>query len=643
MISFFRRALSSKLVLGLLALIAIAFVITGVERPFAGSLPSSSSAVATIGGQEITESEMVKRVQNQVDALRREQPGFDMAAFIAQGGVERTVELAMNGRALEIFAAKQGMIASKRLVDGEIASIPAFAGPTGKFDPTTFQNLLVQRRINENELREDFAREAVTKALLIPASGASRVPTSLVSPYAALLLEKREGTIAIVPSGAFVDSRIPSEAELQGYYRAHLARYTVPERRVVRVATIDRARFAGVSATDAEIAAAYNRNAGQFAARERRRFTQVIVADEAQARAVLARAQAGTPLDAAAKAAGREAISVPDTDQTSFAALTSADVARAAFSAPARGFAALRRSGLGYHVVRVDAIVTTPATPLSAVRTKLAADVVEAKTAKAVADLVAQIEDASTNGATFDELAAKNGLSTATMPAITASGIAPDLPTFKPDANVTAVLRDAFQADPNDDSSVTTLEPGKRFALWKLDRIVPAAPRPLAQLREQVGADLRLERGAKAAKTAANAVMAAVNSGTPFEAALSRVGRPLPPPQSVKASRLQLAQAKGQIPPPLTLMFAMPERRARVLEAPRGQGWFIVYLARIEGGDVSTRPDLLTAAQQQLSRAAGDEYVQQFARAVRDGLGAKRNDAAIAKLKQVLVRGGAAR
>lgn len=641
MISFFRRALSSKLVLGLLALIAIAFVITGIERPFQGSLPggTSGSAVATVGGEDIGEAEMVKRVQNQVDALARAQPGFDMARFIAQGGVEQTVDLTMNARAIEMFARAQGMVASKRLVDGEIASIPAFAGPTGKFDPAIFQNLMAQRRISETELRQDFAREALTKALLIPVAGASRLSAKAVEPYASLLLEKREGAIAIVPSAAFADARVPTDAAVQTFYKAHVARYTVPERRVVRFAAIDGARFAGLTATDAEINAAYAARAAQYAPRQLRRFTQVIVADEAQARAVLARATAGTPLDVAARAVGRDAIPVAETDQAAFAKLTSPEVAAAAFAASPKGFAELRRSGLGFHVVRVDAATTTPATPLSAVATKLAAGVVEGKTARAIADLVAGVEEASSNRATFDELVAKYKLTAAATPAVTAAGASLDVPGFKPDPALTAILRDAFAADADDDPSVTTIEPGKRFALLKIDRVIPSAPRPLPQIRDQVSADLRLDLGARAAKTAADAVAAALNAGTPMTAALARAGRPLPPPQPVAASRLQLAEAKGQIPPPIATMFTIPEKRARVMRAPQGKGWFVVYVSRIESGDVSTRPDLAAKAQVELSKVAGDEYVQQFARAIRDGLGSTRNDAAIARLKQTLLAG----
>lgn len=643
MITFFRRALSSKLVLGLLALIAIAFIITGIEQPFQGSVSSGSGSgiVASVGGEDITEAEMVKKVRNQVDALRREQPGFDMARFVAGGGVEQTLDLAIDGRAFEIFARRQGMTASKRLVDGEIASRPEFAGPTGKFDQATFQSVLRGVRITEQDVRGEFTREALTKPLRVAASGASRLPATLVQPYAALLLEKREGTIAIIPSGAFVDARAASDADLATFYKANVARYTVPERRAVRYATIDRTRFAGLTATDAEVKAAYDRNTAEYAPRERRRFTQVIVPDEATAKAILARASTGAPLDTAARAAGRDTIPVADIDQAGFAKLTSPAVAAAAFAAPARGFASLQRSGLGYHVIRVDAVTTTPATTLSAVAPKLAAAIVEGKTARALADVVAQIDDAA-NGATFDELVKTYALTATTTPVVTATGQSLDTPGFQPDATVTAVLREAFQADPDDHPSVATIEPGQRFALLKLDRVVPAAPRPLAQIRERVAADFAIDRGARAAKVAADGIVAAVNRGTPLAQALAKLGKPLPPPQPVAVSRMQLAQAKGQIPPPIEMMFGMAEKRARLLRAPEGQGWFVIYLNRIESGDVATRPDLTAAAQAQLSRVAGEEYVQQFARAIRDQLGTKRNEAAIAQLKKTLLAGGGA-
>lgn len=641
MLSLFRNFSKSPIGLGIFALILIAFVVTLYEgKSGLGGMSLGGTSLASVGGETIDEAELTRRVQNQLEGARQSDPSLDMAKFIGAGGLERTIELTTTGRALEVFAEQQGMVASKKLVDGAIASIPAFHGPTGKFDPMTFQQVLAQRKLSESMLRDDFAREALTKALAIPIAGAARVPAGLVQPYASLLLEVREGRIAQVPSGAFQPTAAPSDAEVQGFYQRNLARYTVPERRTIRYATFDKSIVAEkAKATDAEIEALYKSQEKDYGAREKRAFTQVIVPTEAEANAVLAKVKGGMSMADAGKSVKRDALTVPATDPRGFEQLTGPEVAAAAFAAPKGEFAAIKRSGLGYHVVRVDSVQTIAATPLSAVRTKLASDIAVQKEARAIADFVGEIEDAATGGATFDELVKKYGLTAETTPALNSAGIAIDTPSYAATPAVAAVLKPVFQALADDDPSVTALPENAGYVFWKLDRTIPAAPKPLAELRAQVVADVQNDKGATAAKVAADKIVAAVNTGTSLDVALKNAGVPLPAPAPAKASRLQLAQSQTAVPPPLALMFSLPEKRARALAMPARGGWFIVIADKVIPGDAKQAPGLIEATREQLAGVVGDEYVQQFAAAVRNQVGIKTNAAAIAKLKGTL-RGG---
>ena len=643
MLGFFRRFSKSPLGIGIFALILIAFVVTLYEGKSGfggGSLTGTGGAVATVGSKAIDEIELARRVQNQLDGERQRNPEMDMTQFVASGGVEKTVDLTATGRALEIFAASQGMVASKKLVDGAIASISAFNGPTGKFDQTTFAQVLAQRKLSEVIVRADFGREALTKMLAIPAAGAARVPTGLIMPYASLLLESRTGEVAVVPSEAFVPKTPPTDAELQTFYQRNIVRYTVPERRIVRFAKFDKSRVTGkAAATDAEIQAVYTADPA-YAVRDKRAFTQLIVPTQAQANDLLAKVKGGMSMAEAGKSLQRDALSVALTDKKAFEQLTGARVAEAAFATAKGGFAAVERSGLGFHIVRVDAIQNIAATPLASVRAKLAAEITAQKETRAIAEFVSSIEDDISNNATFDEVTKKYGLTVATTPPLTNGGRAYDVAGYQAPTEVSAVIADAFRAEPDDEPSVATLPGGAGYVLWKLDRIVSAAPKPLAELRQMVTADVQIDKGSKAAKVAADKIVAAVNSGTPLGTALQSVGVSLPPPRPAGARRIDLAQAQEKVPPPLALMFAMPEKRARALQIEGRQGWYVVYVDKIQRGDARAAPGLVEATQQQLSGAIGDEYVQQFANAIRANVGVKKDDAAIARLKRSLTGSG---
>lgn len=643
MLSFFRKFAKSPVGLAVFGIIIIAFVVTLYDGNALGGAGSTGGAIAKVGDATVAEAEAVRRTQNALDVARAEQPELDLNAFVEQGGAERTIDQMINGRAFEQFAAMNGLIASRRLVDGQIASIPAFNGPNGQFDRTAYLAILDQRRIPETQLRDDFAREALQKMLLVPVAGGARPPLNLVMPYAALLLEVRQGQVATVPSVNFASNTPLSDADLTTYFQRNVARYTVPERRIVKLARFDRTRFDGkISLSDAEIAAAYKAGAAKYAGRETRSFTQIIASKQSDADALLTKVRGGTSMPEAAKALGLEALSVAMTDKTAFAKLTGAKVADAAFAAPKGGFAAVSQSGLGYHIVRVDNVNAVAARPLEAVRGELVAELSKTKIDAAISDLVASIEDDITDGATFDDVAKKHALVAEVSPALTASGVSPEAPDYKLPADYQPLLRDVFQAEAGDDPQVAAVGNGTAYVVYHMDRVVAAAPKPLAAIRSQVMADAQVERSALAAKRVADAVAAAANRGTPLAQALAGSGAKLSAPRPVSARRIDLIQAREQVPPPVATLFGIAERRARVIPAPQGAGWFIVYLDKITPGDPKTAAPLIAQTQQQLTRVIGDEYVQQFASAVKAKVGVTRNAGALAAFKKSMT-GGAAR
>lgn len=643
MMTFFRRFATSPIGLAVFAVIIIAFIVTLYEGQSLSGAAGAGGSLASVDGKAVTEAEATRAVQNQLEGARRENPELDMATFVNQGGAERTIDQLINGRALEAFAAANGLIASRKLVDGAIASIPAFAGPNGAFDRTTYLGILSQRQIPEKQLRDDFGREAVSKMLLAPIAGGATIAGGVVLPYASLLLETRRGQIAFVPAALFATASPPSDADVTTFYQRNIARYTVPERRIIKVAQFDRTRFEGrIAPTEAEIATAYKAAAAQYAGRETRTLTQIIVANKSDAEALLARVRGGTPMASAATSLGLEALAVPSTDKAAFAKLTGPRVADAAFAAPTGGVAALAQSGLGYHVVRVEAVQNVAGRTLDQVRGELVASLSKVKVDEALADLVAKIEDDINDGATFDDVVKKEGLTATSTPAITASGLAPDAQGFTLPPELQPLLRDAFQADTGDDPQVASVGNGAAYVLYHMDRVIPAAPRPLGAIKDQVTADARNDRATRAAKRVADAIAAKVGGGIPFAQAMATAGVVLPPPAAAGGRRLDVMRDTAQVTPPLATLFSLAPRRARVIEAPKNAGWIIVYLDAITPGDARQAPPLVAETQRQLGGLVGNEYVEQFVNAIKAKVGVKRNEGAIATFRKSLT-GGAAR
>lgn len=646
MLRVFRSGTSSKILFGFLGLALFAMVVTGFGTGGMGigGMGTASDRLASVGGEALTSTEVAEQVSRQFDAARGQQPALDISTFIGSGAYEEIIRQMIASKAVSAFAAEHGMGASQRMVDGQIAGIPAFQNLAGKFDDATFRRALQAERITEEQLREELAASLIQRQILLPVAASTRVPQALATQYAALLLETRSGEVAFVPASAVGAGGEPTDAEVEAFYKRQQARYTVPERRVLRYATFGpEAVAAAATPTAAEIEAFYRANAASYGPTQTRTLSQVVLPDQAAARAFSAKVASGTSFQQAAQQAGFSAsdIQVGSRTREAFADLTSDAVANAAFSAAQGAVTAPTQSDFGWHVVRVDAIETTPAKPLQAVRGEIEEQLRAQKQQDALSDLVTRIEDAIADGSTFDEVVRAEKLTATQTPPITATGAVLGAPTQAP-ADLGPLLRPGFEMAADEDPVVETVQPGQRFALLAVGQVIPAAPAPIAQIREEVKADLVRERASARARAVAAAIETKVNAGTPLADAVAQADVRLPAVEQVKAQRLDIARQNQQVPPPMAMMFSLPRGKARLMEAPGGAGWYVVHLTGVTPGDPSTNPALVQATRTQFARITGDEYAEQFSNAIERQLEVERDEAAIARLKEQL-RTGAAR
>lgn len=640
MLSIFRRGVTSKIMLVVLAIGLFAIVVTGFGTGGdMGSLAGGDERLARAGDEQVTSTELSNAVNRQLAQAREQQPELDIATFLGTGAFEETLRQLISSKALLSFARGLGFAASQTMVDREIASIPAFHNLAGQFDNSTFQQALAQQNITEKALREEIAASIIQQQVLVPLAASARVPQSLALHYASLLLEQRTGSVGVVPTSAMTAGPAPTAQEIAAFYNQNQGRYRIPERRVIRYAAFGAEQVASAAEpTDAEIAAFYRSNAARYAAQESRTLSQVVLPSRQAAQQFSAKLARGTSFAQAAAEAGfsQSDIKVGAQSRTQFASLASAAVANAAFSAAQGAVTAPTQSEFGWHVVRVEAIARTPARPLAAVRSEIATQVAERKRQDALADLVTRIEESIADGASFDEVVRANRLTVQQTPPVTGAGRteAGQLP-----AEAAPLVKTAFEMADDEDPVVETLAQGTRFAIVAPPRIIAAAPPPLAQIQDRVRADLILRRSADRARSVAAAIAAKINGGMAPAQAFAQAGVPLRAPQSITARRIEIAQGNS-VPPPLAMMFSMKSGTAKVLQAPEGSGWFVIHLASRVAGDASKQPALVQSTRAQFGQVVGNEYVDQFVRAVEGAEKVKRDEEAIKRARQALLGPG---
>lgn len=626
----------------------LAIVITGfgtggfgsIDSLIAGGGQATGTTIATVDGRKLAEQKLTDTINRQYNMARQQQPGLTLAAFLGNGTYEQLINQLIVGMAVQSFGTAQGLTVSQRMVDREIVNIPAFRGVTGQFDENAMRAALASQNVTEAELREDIAQQLMQRQLLGPIALTARVPEGVAREYANLLLERRVGSIGVVPAQLLVAGIHPTEAQIQAFYRGHRDRFVIPERRVIQYAVIGRDQIAAqTQATDAEIQAYYRSHAATYAAHETRNLQSVVLPTQAAAQAFAQRVRGGTSFAEAARGAGFAASDITFNGQTAqqFATATSAQVSQAAFAAAQGGVVGPIRSPFGFHVVRVDSIQRSAARPIESVRAEIASAIAQQKANDAFTAIINRIQDRISDGANLSEIAQTEHLQLVTTPPLTQAGQSPDQPFTAP-AELQPLLQPAFEIDAeHPEPVIQPITENERYALLGIERAIPAAPPPLAQIHDRVrdaaAQDMALQRSRQIAQQIADAI----NRGTAPAQAFAQAQPAMPAPRPIDMRRADLSRGGQQIAPPLLALFSLPERRAQLVPAPNNAGWYVVYHQQRTPGDASGHPEMITATRAEFSRSASEELADQFARAIQMQSRINRNDQEIAAVKARLI------
>lgn len=639
MLSSFRNFSKSPLGLVVLflffAVIALAFGLTdmtGMRSMATGGL--GKNIVARVGSREVDEAELSDRVQLLLKQLRQQGQPITNEDFVKRGGVDQVLNEMLDSFAMEEFANKNGMVVSKQLIDGQIAALPGFQGPDGKFSQKAFEELLHQMGISPKQLRDDVSTTRYSSWLTIPTLAYNQVPDTLLEPYAALLLQRRKVTAAIFHEPALDTSSPPDDKALTAFYTAHRGSYMVPAQRVIRYAIVKKADIQAQSgATDAEIAQAYAQAGTRFAATEKRSAHGLVLGDQAEANRAAAEIKSGKSVSDAAKSRGLEATGFDALEKADFAQQSSPEIANAAFTAPEGGVIGPIKTALGWMVLKVEKIEKIPAKSLAQAHDELAREITDRKTAAALSNRRQFVDDAIAGGGTFDEVLSETKLPAAKIGPVAADGTNPDDPAAKPDPALADVVKAGFANEPGDDPALVSVGKDGDFAVVATERKIAAAPRPLASIHDRVLHDFFVDRQVSKMRKTATDIVAKVNAGTPLRDAVKGLPGVKVQDFDVKRSDVDMEHS----PPAVVLSFRMAPKKAKFLQSP--DGFIIVYLDSIEEHDAKDQPELIAQRRSQIAPLVGREQTQQFLVAIRKQVKVVRNETAINAYKASLSGG----
>lgn len=502
----------------LMAVLAVSFIGWGVNQ---SGVSVTRNDVITAGSRHVNATAF-KREYDSYKKRYEEQSGQPITPEMAeQNGLDGIVLQGLAGReALAEMITRSGVKPGDALLLDQIQKIPAFFDPiTGRFDKVTFQQRLAENNMTPQSfdamIRDDLAAQHWTSAIV---NGLS-APASYGALASLFSLEARDIAYINLPPGSVPQPPAPTDAQLTTFINENKEQLTRPEMRVLVLAPFSPQAIPATSIPidPAELQKRFDFRKDTLSQPETRSLVQIPVKDQAAAQQVAARLSRGEAPAAIAKSLGVDAITFQDKPVT---AIADRKAGQAAFKLTAGQIAPIQ-GDLGLSVVKIESVTPGRAVTLDQARPMLEAEIRKDAIAEKVYQQTQAYDDARQGGANLVDAAKKAGVPATVIGPITAQGVdgmGRQLQGFPP-----KVLETAFALPAGGESEVVELGDGVYFAV-RVEKVLPAAVPPLAEIRPQIAAAWMQREVLKALEARAATLTARLQKGESIDAVAKSAG-----------------------------------------------------------------------------------------------------------------------
>ena len=543
MLQKIREATSGWFASVILGVIIITFALWGINGYFSNRTETYAARITLRSGwfgtdfgakyKDITQQEFRNRFEQERRRQRSElKERFDAAKFDTIANKRAVMDQLVERALLSAAATRDGLAVSAQQLYDTIAAVPEFQ-VSGKFDPARYKEILAIQSPPrspaefEAERRDDlFVQALPTEIMASGIAGNNDLDDSI-----RLGDQKRDLRFLEVP--APVDATVPSDAALQAWYQAHVANYRTPEQVALEYLELDASTLqVPTTVDDATLRQRYNEQKNRFIEPEQRLASHILInvpanANAATEKAAQARA-AALAMQARAPGADFAALArVNSQDEGSknlggdLGWLSQGVIAQKAFASALYALKSGQisdpvRTSEGWHVIQLREVRPGRQVPFESVRAELEKNELKDGREKLFNDRSGKLVDLTLKDSTTLAPAARElGLTIQKTPLFTragGSGIAAN-PKVLVAAFSASVLQDGNTSDP-----VEIGDNHDHMVVIRVAQHLPVKTLPLAQVRDRVLAELLTDRRAKAAKVAADALLARAAKGESLDA-----------------------------------------------------------------------------------------------------------------------------
>jgi peptidyl-prolyl cis-trans isomerase D len=516
MIGGMRKFAKSKWALLVLFIPLVIALAISLPDNFGGGL--SGGTLSRIGGREISVRDVERDLQSALDRIRREEgrvvtPSESVSQGIPQG-VYQELEIQ---NILLAYADKVGIQASADSLKPYLERNNLMVNEFGRLTRDSIIRAASQRQQTPREF-EEFLRDYLTQEYIRSAAGSAlTVPDILSQPWVNYLGESRTIRFAQINAATIPAPAEPTDAEMQAWYDKNKAAFEQPERRRISILSYTPDDFLDrVELTDAQVRAEYDKRIKEYSTPETRVVVEYTSTDRNLVQSFIDLTAQGIAVEQAlAQAPGLQpvesALKPEDVENEEYRDFLFSLPIGKVHSVPVR-----LEEGDPWKAIMIKSTTPGVPTPFEEIAEKVRRDV-------AWPDAITMYEASAENfldaagGQPLEDIAKQFGFPVVTLAPIdaqarTAQGDQAQIMTQNVDA-----LRQLFTLNAGDMTNV--MEGDNVRSMFRLDEIIPPVTPPFADVKDRVKRGMMQERAVAAAKAAADAMAAAVKSGTAFEKA----------------------------------------------------------------------------------------------------------------------------
>ncbi|MGZ3181114.1 MAG: SurA N-terminal domain-containing protein [Telluria sp.] len=614
----------------LAVLIVPSFVLVGISS-YKG-FGANADAIATVGGQPITQQEFEKAQREQADNMRQQYgPQFDPKLLDTPEAKQDILDGMVTKRAAEYEIAKEHIT----VTDQELASFYAeqIKGPDGQFDQNAYRQIAASKGLTTQGLDMMVRGQLQQQQLLGAIGGTAFAPRSVASRLSDINEQEREVQELMFPVAQYAAQVKVTDEMVKAYYDKNPTMFQVPESAKVEYVVFDSAAVESqVQVTDAEVAQVYNQNQKRYITPEQRRASHILItvkkdapkaekdAARAKAEALLAQVKKN-PADFAkiAKANSQDPGSAEqggDLGVTEKGAFVK-PVEDAIYALKQGEISNLVESDFGYHIITVTSVKPAVQRTLDEAKPEIVAELKKQKMAKKYSELAEAFsntvyEQSDSLKPVADKLhltiQTAEGVTRNPNPALGAS------PVNNPKFLKAIFADDAIKNKRN--TEAVEVAPSTLVA-GRVVEFKPASRRPLAEVADAIKARVTQDEALRMAKAAGEEKLKAVKASgdaTGFGEAKT-VTRTKQPPIAPAAAIAVLKADVSKLPAYVGV------------EVP-GQGYGIYRIGKV---GLPAQPDVerRKAEAQQIDNAQAQQEVFSYLEAVKRKAKAKINHAPV--------------